>query len=212
MNLLGYLGTTGLSDVGYRFIDNTGAFIGSRQTASVFELAGARGVYGINSPTIPAGAVFVYWDSTGTASAYAYEGFDPRLPNVDTASAGALLTSGTGTAQLNVSSGAVVLVNTLTTYTGNTVQTGDSFARIGAAGAGLTALGDLRIAHLNADIDSRMATFSYTAPDNTGIAAIKSKTDSLTFTVSGFVDANIQKVNDVNVGGTGASGNEWGPG
>lgn len=38
-------------------------------------------------------------------------------------------------------SGAVVnvdLVDVLTTYTGNTVQTGDSFARIGAAGAGLT--------------------------------------------------------------------------
>jgi hypothetical protein len=32
----------------------------------------------------------------------------------------------------------VVLVDTLTTYTGNTVQTGDSFARIGVAGAGLT--------------------------------------------------------------------------
>ena len=32
----------------------------------------------------------------------------------------------------------VVLVDTLTTYTGNTVQTGDSFARIGLAGAGLT--------------------------------------------------------------------------
>lgn len=32
----------------------------------------------------------------------------------------------------------VTLVDTLTTYTGNTVQTGDSFARIGVAGAGLT--------------------------------------------------------------------------
>ncbi len=32
----------------------------------------------------------------------------------------------------------VVLVDTLTTYTSNTPQTGDSFARIGAAGAGLT--------------------------------------------------------------------------
>lgn len=36
----------------------------------------------------------------------------------------------------------VVLADTLTTYTGNTVQTGDNFARIGAAGAGLTAVGD----------------------------------------------------------------------
>lgn len=32
------------------------------------------------------------------------------------------------------------LVDTLTTYTGNTPQTGDSFARIGATGAGLTTL------------------------------------------------------------------------
>lgn len=35
----------------------------------------------------------------------------------------------------------VVLVDTVTTYTGNTVQTGDNFARIGAAGVGLTAVG-----------------------------------------------------------------------
>lgn len=34
----------------------------------------------------------------------------------------------------------VVLTDTVTTYTGNTPQTGDSFARIGAAGAGLTSL------------------------------------------------------------------------
>lgn len=34
----------------------------------------------------------------------------------------------------------VVLTDTLTTYTGNTPQTGDPFARIGALGAGLTAI------------------------------------------------------------------------
>lgn len=35
----------------------------------------------------------------------------------------------------------VVLTDTVTTYTGNTVQTGDSYARIGANGAGLTSVG-----------------------------------------------------------------------
>ena len=35
---------------------------------------------------------------------------------------------------------AINLVNTITTYTGNTVQTGDSYARIGATGSGLTSL------------------------------------------------------------------------
>lgn len=43
------------------------------------------------------------------------------------------------------------------------------------------------------------------------ISGIKAKTDSLTFTQSGNVDANIQYVNDVQVSGTGATGDEWGP-
>ncbi len=34
-------------------------------------------------------------------------------------------------------------------------QTGDSYARIGVAGAGLTAIGDARVAHLDADVSSR---------------------------------------------------------
>lgn len=43
------------------------------------------------------------------------------------------------------------------------------------------------------------------------LTAVKAKTDSLSFTVAGQVDSNIQYVNDVQVKGTGASGNEWGP-
>ena len=49
-----------------------------------------------------------------------------------------------------------------------------------------------------------------TAPDNASITAIKAKTDQFTFTVSNQVDANIQYVNDVQVTGTGVSGDEWG--
>ncbi len=55
-------------------------------------------------------------------------------------------------------------VSTLTTYTGNTAQTGDSFARLGVAGAGLTALGDTRLANLDATVSSRLAAAGYTAP------------------------------------------------
>jgi len=43
------------------------------------------------------------------------------------------------------------------------------------------------------------------------IDAIKAKTDNLTFTSGTDLDANIQKVNDVTVTGTGSTGNEWGP-
>lgn len=42
------------------------------------------------------------------------------------------------------------------------------------------------------------------------VDAIKAKTDSLTFTVAGNVDANIQRINDVTVNGDG-SGTPWGP-
>jgi hypothetical protein len=77
----------------------------------------------------------------------------------------------------------VVLVDTITTYTGNTPQTGDAFSRIGATGSGLTSLapsatalstvtwsGTLATnlgttnttvaANLNATITSRMATYT----------------------------------------------------
>jgi len=71
------------------------------------------------------------------------------------------------------------VVGTIDTYTGNTKQTGDNYARLGApigasisadiaaieaqtddigvAGAGLTALGDARLANLDATISSRLA-------------------------------------------------------
>jgi hypothetical protein len=61
---------------------------------------------------------------------------------------------------------------------GGVAQTGDAFARIGAAGAGLTALGDARLAHLDADVSSRStyaggAVASVTAPVTVGTVSDK---------------------------------------
>jgi hypothetical protein len=65
------------------------------------------------------------------------------------------------------------------------------------------------------DVSSRMATYvqptGFLAANFGDVADIKAKTDSLTFTVAGQVDSNVQYVNDVQVKGTGATGNEWGP-
>jgi hypothetical protein len=58
-------------------------------------------------------------------------------------------------------------------------------------------------------LDTEVA--SILAAVDTEIAAIKAKTDQLTFTVANMLDANVQVVNDVPVGGTGAVGDEWGP-
>jgi hypothetical protein len=59
------------------------------------------------------------------------------------------------------------------------------------------------------DIDAILVDTGTTLDSN--ITAIKAKTDSLTYTVAGQVDANIQYVNDVAVTGNGAPGTEWGP-
>lgn len=61
--------------------------------------------------------------------------------------------------------------DTIATYTGNTVQTGDAYARLGApAGASVSA----DVAAAKADT-----------------AAIKTKTDSLTFTITNQIDSNV---------------------
>lgn len=101
------------------------------------------------------------------------------------------------------SGGHIQNVDTLTTYTGDTPQTGDAYARIGLAGVGLTNLGDTRIAHLNSDVSSRMAT--YTQPTGflaatfpTGTIAnttnITAGTMTTTTNVTNVVDANFKQI------------------
>ena len=66
------------------------------------------------------------------------------------------------TTTLDLSGTDFQLVDTVTTYTGNTVQTGDSFARIGAAGASLTDLGGMSTAmkaEVNAEADTALSDF-----------------------------------------------------
>lgn len=72
---------------------------------------------------------------------------------------------------------------------------------IAATDAVMSRLGAPAGASLSADI----------AAVKTDTAAVKSKTDSLTFTVAGKVDANITHVNETAVTGTGETGDEWGP-
>ncbi len=58
--------------------------------------------------------------------------------------------------------------------------------------------------------DNALLAVNYTAPDNADVALIKAKTDSLTFTVAGQVDANIQSINDTTITGNGQAGTEFG--
>jgi hypothetical protein len=78
---------------------------------------------------------------------------------------------------------------------------------VGSVGSvtGLTA------SNLDAAISTRLATTSYTAPDNASVTAIKAKTDSITFTVAGKVDANTTYIKGQAITGTGTEVDPWGP-
>lgn len=78
---------------------------------------------------------------------------------------------------------------------------------VGSVGSvtGLTA------SNLDATVSSRLASASYTAPDNADIALIKTQTDKMTFTVTNQIDSNIHYVNDIQVDGSGTTLDPWGP-
>lgn len=63
------------------------------------------------------------------------------------------------------------------------------------------------VTHTSAVVPTVSALTGLTVAD---VAAIKAKTDSLTYTVAGVVDANIQRINDVVITGNGGTGTEFG--
>lgn len=126
---------------------------------------------------------------------------DTRLANLDAAVSSRLATSGytapdnatitainakttnlpaspASTTNITSATGVTLASSQTFTNTSSSNQTGDAFARIGAAGAGLTSLGDTRLANLDAAVSTRLATSGYTAPDNTGIASAASSASS----------------------------------
>ena len=58
---------------------------------------------------------------------------------------------------------------------------------------------------------SGLATQASVDTVDSNVVSIKAKTDSLTFTVAGQVDSNIQYVNNTNVTGAGTEVDPWVP-
>lgn len=86
-----------------------------------------------------------------------------------------------------------------------------SFSSISSTLTTIASYIDTEVAAILADTNELQTDLTNGGRLDLLIDAIKAKTDSLTFTVAGQVDSNIQYVNDVAVTGTGASGDEWGP-
>ena len=74
---------------------------------------------------------------------------------------------------------------------------------VGLASANL----DTQLSAIAGYIDTEVAAIL--AAVDTEVGAIKAKTDGLTFTVAGVLDANVKRMNGVAVIGTGVSGDKW---
>lgn len=81
---------------------------------------------------------------------------------------------------------------------------------VGSVAGSVGSVVGLTPGNLDVAVSTRLASASYTAPDNASVTAIKAKTDSLNFSVAGVVNANIKYVNSVLVNGDG-SATPWGP-
>jgi hypothetical protein len=79
-----------------------------------------------------------------------------------------------------------------TRFTVATVDLSDGDPRAAVATAAAVATIDTEVGNLQSDV-----------------TAIKDKTDDLTFTSAGLVDANVQRINDVTITGDGSSGDKF---
>lgn len=120
--------------------------------------------------------------------------FAGSIPDVVAGAAGGIFIAGTNAAT-------TVTTAFTTTFTGNlTGSVGSVTGAVGSVtgnvGGSVASVVGLTAANLDAAVSTRLASASYTAPDNASISAIgiittaiKAKTDQLTFTVALHVDA-----------------------
>jgi hypothetical protein len=139
-----------------------------------------------------------------------------RLKQIDISNAGDsaiyLTASGNGVHTVNIlsESGSAITAETSSSvpvvniYNGGA---GDAINLESATGKSINVPNDIALP--SGDLDDQLQTIDNLI--DTEVAAIKAKTDQLTFTNANQVDANIQAVNDTNLTGNGSAGNPWGP-
>jgi hypothetical protein len=140
-------GAYGAGTAGFLLGTYLDAAISSRSTLTQTQVTG--GAYNVQNALCVLGDARIAHLDADVSSRSTYAG-------ADTSGTTTLLSRISGT--ITISGGKVSATMGSTDYTGNTVQTGDSYARIGAAGAGLTAIGDSRMANLDRAISAVLTT------------------------------------------------------
>lgn len=161
--------TAGIPDVNVKNIDNDAASASGTVTFPNATLASTTNITAgtittvttvTNQLTAAAIATGVWQDATaGDFTTASSIGKALYVSNVAPGGSGGHMISGSNAGTTTLAA-LTVTGNFSINGTNDVAQTGDSFARIGVAGVGLTNLGDTRIANLDATVSSRMATYT----------------------------------------------------
>lgn len=164
--------------------------VGGNVTGSVGSVTGAVGsVTGnvggsVASVTADVGITQAGADKVWGTAARSLTTFGSLVTDVTTAvwAAGTRSLTTFGTLVADVQSGLATAANQTTINNNILAIPAAIWNYLTSAATTAGSLGKLLVDTLNATIGSRMATFTYTAPDNASITAIKNKTDQLNFT------------------------------
>lgn len=200
-----------------KFGGSAGTFAGGRPEVNATHWRGTA----LAAPTT-AGVPKVAIEAAGDLAQAAADKVWGTAARVLTAGTNIVLAKGTGVTGFNDLSAAQVNAeaDTALADVGVTATiTGRIDANVSSRAAASTALSNVdwtsaragKLDNLDAEVSSRLAAASYTAPDNDGIAGIKAQTDLLQFDAWGCVKVNVHYVNGTRIGGTGAPGDRWGP-
>lgn len=146
-----------------RLVKDGGTATAPTNAAAEIDATNSKGWYKVVLTSAETTADVVLLAGVSSTTGIAIFGAQVTLENLPTAApnanAGLPILSSSGTTL-------GYTISTLTTYTGNTVQTGDAYARIGAAGAGLTAV------PASGDFTSTMKTSIGTAVAASSVAGV----------------------------------------
>jgi hypothetical protein len=161
------------------------------------------------SPTAIAAIADAVWDETGSdhTSAGSFGGrLNVTINSMTAGAIGPVTVGSTSQAAIavQVTAGSIGAVTV-----GATSQSAIS-AAVTAGSIGAVTVGSTSATAIQSGLATQASVDTIDDFLDTEIAAIKAKTDSLTFTVAGHVDANVQRINDVVITGDGQVGTEFG--
>jgi hypothetical protein len=163
------------------------------------------------SPTAIAAIADAVWDETGADHTSAGS-FGARLNvTINSMTAGAIGPVTVGSTSQSAIVAAITAGSIGAVTVGATSQAAIS-AAVTANSIGAVTVGSTAVAAIQSGLATAAALDTVDNFLDTEIAAIKAKTDQLTFSVAGVVDSNITYVNETSITGNGQTGTEFGPG